>query len=35
MLHGVAPGEWAQALLQIQTWAARRLEIEAANDPAY
>ena len=31
----VAPGEWAQALLQIRSWAARRLDVQAANDPAY
>ena len=29
------PGEWAKALLQIRTWAARRLDAEAANDPHY
>ena len=29
------PIEWAQALLQIRTWAAHRLDIEAANDPYY
>lgn len=27
------PGEWAQALLQIRAWAARRLDVQAANDP--
>jgi len=31
----VAPGEWAQALLQIRSWAARRLDVQAANDPTY
>lgn len=29
----IAPGEWAQALLQIRTWAARRLDVQATNDP--
>jgi hypothetical protein len=29
------PVEWAQALLQIRTWATRRLDIEAANDPCF
>lgn len=28
----VAPDEWAQALLQIRAWAARRLDVQAAND---
>ncbi|MBI3918999.1 MAG: hypothetical protein HY322_18560 [Betaproteobacteria bacterium] len=31
----VAPGEWAQALLQIRAWAARRLDVQAANEPKY
>jgi|GEM_PF-2245142 len=26
------PSEWAKALLQIRTWAARRLDVEATND---
>jgi len=26
------PGEWAQALLQIRAWAAKRLDVQAAND---
>ena len=30
-----APGEWALALLQIRTWAARRLDVQAANGPQY
>jgi hypothetical protein len=29
------PNEWAQALLQIRAWAARRLDVTAANDPKY
>jgi len=28
----VAPNEWAQALLQIRAWTARRLDVQAAND---
>ena len=31
----LAPGEWAQALLQIRAWASRRLDVEAANDAKY
>lgn len=31
----VPPAEWATALLRIRAWAARRLDVEAANDPAY
>lgn len=31
----IEPGEWAQALLQIRAWAARRLDVQAANDPGY
>ncbi len=31
----VAPGEWAQALLQIRTWAACRLDVQAANGPLF
>lgn len=31
----VAPHEWAQALLQIRAWSARRLDVEAANDAVY
>lgn len=29
------PQQWAEALLQIRAWAARRLDIEAANDPQW
>jgi hypothetical protein len=29
----LTPGEWAVALLQIRAWSARRLNVEAANDP--
>lgn len=29
------PLEWAEALVQIRAWAARRLGQEAANDPVY
>jgi len=31
----VPPKEWAHALLQIRAWSARRLDVEAANDPQY
>lgn len=31
----VPPDEWANALLRIRSWSARKLDIEAANDPAY
>jgi hypothetical protein len=31
----VAPDEWANALLQIRAWSAKRLDMEAANDPRY
>lgn len=31
----VPPDEWAAALLRIRAWAARRLDVEAANDEAY
>lgn len=29
------PVEWAQALLQIRTWASHRLDVAAANDGRY
>lgn len=29
------PLEWAEALVQIREWAARRFDLEAANDPEY
>ena len=29
------PGEFAKALLQIRAWSARRLDLEAANDPHF
>lgn len=29
----VTPHEWARALLRIRAWSARRLDLEAANDP--
>lgn len=29
------PLEWAEALVQIREWSARRLDVEAANDSAY
>lgn len=29
------PLEWADALLQIREWAARRFDVQAANDPGY
>lgn len=31
----VAPEEWATALLRIREWAARRLDVQAANDATY
>jgi hypothetical protein len=31
----LTPEEWAQALLKIRTWAAIRLDKEAANEPVY
>ena len=31
----VPPAEWATAILRIRAWAARRLDVEAANDPQY
>lgn len=31
----VTPGQWATALLRIRAWAARRLDVDAANDPLY
>jgi hypothetical protein len=33
--RAMPPAEWAEALLRIRAWAARRLDAEAANDPAY
>ena len=34
-LASFSASEQGRLALQIQTWAARRLDIEAANDPAY
>lgn len=31
----VPPAQWAAAILRIRAWAARRLDVEAANDPKY
>ncbi|HEX4331903.1 MAG TPA: hypothetical protein VH040_07180 [Usitatibacter sp.] len=31
----VTPVEWANALVRIRGWAARRLDLEAANDPQW
>lgn len=31
----VPPEEWASALLRIRAWSAKRLDVEAANDPEY
>ena len=31
----LTPNAWANALLQIRAWSARRLDIEAANDSHY
>jgi hypothetical protein len=31
----VRPDEWANALLQIRAWSARRLDVAAANDARY
>ena len=31
----VPPEQWANALLRIRAWAARRLDVEAANDPRH
>jgi hypothetical protein len=31
----LTPNAWANALLQIRAWSARRIDIEAANDPQY
>jgi hypothetical protein len=31
----VRPDEWANALLQIRAWQAKRLDVEAANDARY
>lgn len=33
--RALKPTEWASALLQIRAWSARRLDVEAANDPRY
>lgn len=33
--RSVQPGEWANALLRIRAWAARRLDATAANDRMY
>ena len=33
--RNVAPDDWANALLQIRAWSARRLDVEAANDPTF
>jgi hypothetical protein len=33
--RNVRPGEWANALLQIRAWSARRLDVEAANEPRW
>lgn len=36
--HGwreLSPGQWAQALLRIRAWSAKRLDVQAANDPVY
>jgi len=33
--RNVPPEEWASALLRIRAWAARRLDVEAANDSRY
>lgn len=33
--RSVPPAEWAQALLRIRAWAAKRLDIVAANDPLW
>lgn len=29
------PGEWAKALLEIRSWVAERLDMQAANDSTY
>lgn len=31
----ITPAQWAQGLLKIREWAARRLDLEAANDASY
>jgi hypothetical protein len=31
----VTPEQWAQGLVRIRAWSARRLDMEAANDPFY
>ena len=33
--RSVTPREWARALMRIRQWAARRLDLEAANDPQW
>ena len=33
--RNLSPNDWANALLRIREWAARHLDIEAANDPNY
>lgn len=31
----VSPAEWATGLLRIRAWSARRLDLQAANDPRW
>lgn len=31
----LTPSEWASGLLRIRAWSAKRLDVEAANDPYY
>jgi hypothetical protein len=31
----ITPSEWAQGLVRIRAWSAKRLDMEAANDPFY
>ena len=33
--RNVPPADWASALLRIRAWSAKRLDVEAANDPRY
>ena len=33
--RSLTPAEYARALLRIREWSARRLDLEAANDPAW
>lgn len=33
--RSLTPEEWANGLLQIRSWSAARLDIEAANDPQW